>query len=119
MKKMKEMGKITWAGMAVLCFTLTAALLPLPEEAKAVKELNLLEVSGIFRAFDAAATPNVIVLDVNGQEGSAPLFDGCSFLNEKGEEINGADFVRQYLDRVITLELLEDTGEIFSCRPGA
>ncbi|MDR1875147.1 MAG: hypothetical protein LBQ90_09080, partial [Synergistaceae bacterium] len=99
------MKKTEWAKgvlcLGILCPVIAAAFLP--PAAEALKTPVLLEVSGIFKALDTTA--NVVVLEVNGQDASAPLFYACRFLNERGEEIEGKAFAQRYLRRPVTLEL--------------
>lgn len=78
-----------------------------------------LEVTGIFQKIDEAEKPYKIVLDVNGKEASGPLSETCVYLGEKGDYIERDLFVQRYLKRVITVELIEDTGEVVLCRVGS
>ena len=76
----------------------------------------MLEVVGIFEGIDETTEPKRIVLVVGDNTASGPIMDGCSFINEKGKNIDIEAFVRSYLKRYVTLNLLESTGEVFSCQ---
>jgi hypothetical protein len=103
------------AGTALL---LAASVLFLfPGEANAVSELKLLEVTGTLVSLDVTADPMVIVLNVEGATASGPLWPGCTFSDEKENSLTLAPFIERYTDRLVTLEIVEDTGEIRSGRP--
>jgi hypothetical protein len=103
-------------GMAFVAILAVAALLLLPREGHSMAEMKLLEVVGTFEALDDTVEPNIVILSVNGQEASGPLFNSCRFFGEKEENIDKETFVQRYLKRVITVEIIEETGEVFSCR---
>lgn len=84
--------------------------------AEEVEFPNLLEVSGVFIDIDETEAPHLLILDVNGQEASGPLLRHCRYINERGKMITREIFIKHYLKRVITVEIIEDTGEVFSCR---
>lgn len=88
-------------------------------KSEAVIALPTLEVTGIFQEIDETEKPHKIMLDVNGKEASGPLSEACTFQGEKGDYIERDLFIRRYLKRVITVELIEDTGEVVSCRVGS
>jgi hypothetical protein len=107
-------GKLI-CGWAVVLFV--AAVFLSPQEAHALKALVLLEVTGTFEALDETAAPKVIFLNVRGHQASGPLWHSCAFFDEKEASLTFEDFAKRYLKRDITLEIIEDTGEIFSGRP--
>ncbi|MDR2179217.1 MAG: hypothetical protein LBP21_02815 [Synergistaceae bacterium] len=77
----------------------------------------MLEVTGTFESLDETVTPKVIVLKVRGADASGPLWNGCTFFDEKETPLTLEDFAERYLQRNVTLEIIEETGEIFSGRP--
>jgi hypothetical protein len=88
-------------------------------EANALTLTPMLEVTGSFEALDDTVTPNVITLKVNGEEASGPLSDRCVFSDERGVAIDQKTFVARYIRRFITIELVESSGEVVSCRAGS
>jgi hypothetical protein len=112
------MKKTVWGKTFCVVLALAvAAFLPPPQEAYALKRIVLLEVTGTFQSLDETATPKVIFLDVKGQQASGPLWHSCTFFDEKEESLTLEDFTSRYLKREVTLEIIEDTGEIYSGRP--
>ena len=102
-----------WTGSLFIAGTLLLS----PREAGALKAVVLLEVTGIFEALDETTVPNVIFLKVEDKEASGPLRDGCVFFDEREKDLPQGDFVKRYINRFVTLEIVEDTGEVFCARP--
>ena len=90
-----------------------------PTEGWAIKKIELLEVTGIFEDIDLTVEPNIIELNVNGTKAFGPLRQDCRFFDEKRQDVDKETFIKSYLKRVVTLEIVEDTGEVFSCRVGS
>jgi hypothetical protein len=114
------MKKTVWRKICCICAVLTliiAVFLLSSQEVHALKALVLLEVTGTFESLDETVTPNVIALKVRGQDASGPLWNSCTFFDEKEAAITQGDFVERYLTHDVTLEIIEDTGEIYSGRP--
>ena len=112
---MAVLGKkiCAWTGSLFIAGTLLLS----PREAGALKAVVLLEVTGIYDALDETVTPNVIILNVNDQQASGPLWNGCAFFDEKEQGLSLEDFTERYLTQEVTLEIIEDTGEVYSGRP--
>lgn len=87
--------------------------------AVALARIPTLEVTGIFEKIDATVDPRSIVLIVDGKEASGPLGESCVFRDEKNNEVDRDTFVRLYLKRIITVELIESTGVVVACRVGS
>ncbi len=85
----------------------------------AVARVNTLEVTGIFEKIDNTQDQEAIVLNVNGKIASGPLGQYCVFTDEKQTELDRDTFVKRYLRRVVTVELIEHTGEVIACRVGS
>ncbi|MDR1376369.1 MAG: hypothetical protein LBJ22_02565 [Synergistaceae bacterium] len=114
------MKKSVWEKTFCVCAVLVlsaAAWRAWSREAYAMKALDLLEVTGTFEFFDETVTPNVVTLKVKGRNASGPIWASCVFFGEKETAIAQEDFVKRYLTRDVTLEIIKDTGEIFSGRP--
>ena len=85
----------------------------------AVQAIPVLEVTGVLSRVDNTVMPHIIVLSVEGQEASGPIFEGCIFFDEKGNVLDEETFVRRFLKRIVTLEIFEDSGEVVRCRVGS
>ena len=96
---------------ALLFFSVTPA--------EALSRPSTLTATGIFKSVNKERKPPVIVLNVNNAEASAPLHPSCVFLDSLGKEISKDAFVEKYLKQVITVELYENSGEVFLCRVGS
>ena len=96
---------------AVLFFSVT----PLD----ALSRPSTLVATGVFKSINKERKPPVIVLNVNNAEASAPLHPSCVFLDSAGQEISKDAFVERYLKQVISVELYENSGEVFLCRVGS
>jgi hypothetical protein len=112
----KTVWKKTLCVFAISALAAVTLLLP-PQEAHALKEIILLEVTGIYESLDETATPKVIALNVEGKNASGPLWHSCNFFDEKEQELSLEEFTKRYLTKDVTLEIIEDTGEVFSGRP--
>ena len=102
---------------------LCLALLCLASVSEAVFMPSTLEVTGIFDRVEEPDDENgqamsLLVLIVNGKEASGLIRMECTFFDEKGNNIDRNDFMRLYIKRTITAEILEDSGEVVSCRVG-
>lgn len=86
--------------------------------ASAVSPIPMLQVTGVLVGIDEKAEPPIIELIVNEKQASGPLDKQCAFSTDTGEIIGRDEFVKRYKNRVITLELAEDTGIVYTCRFG-
>jgi hypothetical protein len=98
------------------CALLVAAF---PPEAQARMRITILEVTGALVGIDEKPTPNEITLKVGEEDAAGPLASGCRFLDARGHEIEQRVFVRNNLEKTVTVEIVEHTGEVISCRPGS
>ncbi|MDR1979010.1 MAG: hypothetical protein LBQ42_09790 [Synergistaceae bacterium] len=60
-----------------------------------------------------------IELQVAGGAAHAYLAETCVFFDEKGEQISESDFLENYIDKVVTIDFLEDSegkNAIIECR---
>jgi hypothetical protein len=114
--KKTVLEKTLCCAFAVLFLT-AAVFLSSPKEAHALKEMILLDVTGIFESLDETVTPNVIILNVGGQQASGPLWHSYNFFDEKEQSLSLEDFTQRYLKQEVALEIIEDTGEVYSGRP--
>jgi hypothetical protein len=103
--------------VAVMACALLAAAFP--PVAQARMAITILQVTGAFVAIDETLTPNEIVLQVDGQDAAGPLAPQCQFFDQRGRSVDREVFVKNYLKQVITVEIVEHTGEVISCRPGS
>ena len=88
--------------------------------AHAVTDMELLEVTGTLERVEPGEEgTEILTLNVNGKEASAPLDPGCRFMDEGGESIEKNDFLRRYMKRLVTLELEAKSGAVMSCRVGS
>ena len=96
----------------------TGAIL-FPQRSAASGSLELLEVTGIFEEIDDTVTPNVITLNVDGERASGPLHEDCVFYDIRQRIIPRKGFVQLYVQKLITVEILEETWQVLSCRAGS
>jgi hypothetical protein len=96
--------------LAALCLTFSA---------EAVMKAPTLTVTGQLVRLDQSTNPPVIELSVDGVTASGPLAEFCRFMDDRGNDITRDLFFRRYLKRVITVEILEQSGEVVSCRVGS
>jgi hypothetical protein len=82
-------------------------------------QIVILEVTGVLRGIDETLVPNEITLNVEGEDAAGPLASQCRFLDARGQNIAQGVFVKNYLNQTVTVELIEQTGEVISCRPGS
>ncbi|MDR1978470.1 MAG: hypothetical protein LBQ42_07035 [Synergistaceae bacterium] len=107
--KMKKNVALVVAGtlLAVAC---------LVSSAFAVMKIPTLEVTGQLEKVDESTQPAVIFINVNGTTASGPLSERCSFSDVRGNSMERAAFVKNYTKKMVTLELIEDSGEVIDCR---
>ncbi len=84
--------------------------------ASAVAQMEMLEVTGIFKKVADVEGVKTIFLDVSGKTASGPLDEGCIFLDEGNKEIERETFLKRYLNRYITVELEAESGVVLLCR---
>ncbi|MDR2180214.1 MAG: hypothetical protein LBP21_07885 [Synergistaceae bacterium] len=104
---------------ALVSFLLFAIAAPLafPRQSAASNSMELLEVTGILISIDVTVTPNVITLNVEGEEASGPLSEECVFYDPKQRVIPLKAFVHTYTGKAVTVEILEETGQVLSLYP--
>jgi hypothetical protein len=105
-----SMGKVLFLS---LCLAVGLAL-----SAEADMIPPTLTATGRLTRLDESVSPPVIELNVNGTPASGPLAEGCRFVDERGNALTREAFFRRYLQKVITIELFEHSGEVIFCRPG-
>lgn len=111
------MGKLKMRsvrGMTAWALAL-ALLLGLSSQAAAMAEPSLLEVTGILEEIGNDAEGEYLTLSVNGELVSGPLGPGCTFWDEKGQNVEKKIFLQNYRKRYVTVEIIEDTKEIVNC----
>jgi hypothetical protein len=98
--------------------TLAAALVffGFSSRGEATMSLPLLEITGTLVRIDDSTVPAVIVLDVDGQVGSAPLAGTCLFRDAQDNIRSREDFLEMYRGKKVTLTLHETSGETLACR---
>ena len=84
----------------------------------AIMRITTLEVTGMLVGIDESINPPEITLDVDGEPASGHLVRNCVFRDERGRELSQKDFADRYVDKIVTVELYEDSGEVISCRAG-
>ncbi|MDR1379122.1 MAG: hypothetical protein LBJ36_08735 [Synergistaceae bacterium] len=105
---------------AVMIYALLlAAFLLFPSVTQAKMEIVILEATGVFESIDTTLTPNEITLRIGEEDAAGPLHSRCQFFDQRGRQLDQETFVKNYLKRVITVGIIEDTGEVISCRPGS
>jgi hypothetical protein len=87
-----------------------------PPRGEATMSLPLLEITGVLVRIDDSSAPLVIVLDVEGQVGSAPLAGICLFQDAQDNIYSREDFVEMFRGKKITVMLHETSGAALSCR---
>lgn len=85
----------------------------------AVLKPVLLEVTGYLEEYDTSVSPSRIVLKVDDKTASGPLSDWCEFIDERGTRIEKKVFFEKYMERMVTVNIQEETGEIVLCRVGS
>ena len=103
----------------VFCLAILLGVLLLSLKSEAVAPIEVLTVVGQFEGFDETESPIRIVLIVNGEEAMGPLSDRCTFIDEKGNYIERIAFLQSYFKRIVTISLIEETGEVVECRVGS
>jgi hypothetical protein len=97
-----------------------------PEEAPGVGDFlmpprEILTASGRLIEVKIEISPETITIQVPGGTSTAYLTETCVFFNEKGEEMSLSDFLGRYMDKIITVDFLEDNNgknAIIECRAG-
>lgn len=105
----------TALSLALLAFVLLLGTL----RSEALMPIPMLEVTGIFKGLDTTENPPLILLEVDGKKASGPLDVFCVFMDEKQRLITRDEFLKLYLNRVITVEIAEDSGVVKTCRVGS
>jgi hypothetical protein len=96
-----------------------AAAFLFPQQSAASGPLELLEATGIFEGIDDTETPNVITLSVDGEKASGQLHESCVFYDERQRILPRKGFLQLYIRKTVTVEILEETGQVISCRGGS
>jgi hypothetical protein len=120
--------------LCVLLFAIVPGVFLFPRRAAAISPLELLEVKGILEGIDDTETPNVITLEVYGEKdgkkngekdrekdrekASGPLHEDCVFYDEKRNVLPREVFLQSYIQKPVTVEINEETGQVLSCRAG-
>ena len=76
-------------------------------------------VSVVDGTFDSLVETNggfVITLIVDGQKASGPVSASCKYYDHNGEEVSRQIFGSAFLGEPITVEILGEDGEVFTCR---
>ena len=87
-----------------------------PLRSEATMSLPLLEITGTLLRIDDSDAPVVIVLDVDGQVGSAPLAGTCIFRDVQDNFYSREEFLAAFRGKKVTLTLHETSGAALSCR---
>jgi hypothetical protein len=87
-------------------------------ESAASAPMELLEATGILEGIDDTTEPGVIVLNVDGERAFGSLHEDCVFYDGKQRVLSREVFVRLYTRKVVTAELIQETGQVISCRAG-
>jgi hypothetical protein len=107
----------------MVCAVLLALFPFFPSVAQARMEIRPLEVTGTLVAIDTSLTPNEITLRIGKEEeeedAAGPLHPRCQFFDQRGQSLDQKTFVKNYLERVVTVGIIRQTGEVISCRPGS
>jgi hypothetical protein len=82
----------------------------------ALMKIPTLEVTGQLEKVDSSLDPAMIFVSVDGTEASGPLSENCSFTDARGNSMERDAFVNRYVKKIVTLELIEDSGVVVSCR---
>lgn len=110
---MMRMGGMSLRRVGTVLLVALVALGAFVLRAEAVTEIPMLEVTGTLERVEEG---EVLVLNVEGKEASAPLFSDCHFLDERGTLIPKGEFLRRYMKRYVTVELSEADGAVYVCR---
>jgi len=84
--------------------------------ARAIMQVTILEVTGILEEIDESVNPPEITLKVDGESASGTLVSYCVFQDEIGTSLSMEEFIKRYVNKTVTVESYEDSGEIVSCR---
>ncbi len=110
---MMRMGGMSLRRVGTVLLVALVAVGAFVLRAEAVTEIPMLEVTGTLERVEEG---EVLVLNVEGKEASAPLFSDCHFLDERGTLIPKEEFLRRYMKRYVTVELSEADGAVYVCR---
>lgn len=110
---MMRMGGMSLRRVGTVLLVALVAVGAFVLRAEAVTEIPMLEVTGTLERVEEG---EVLVLNVEGKEASAPLFSDCHFLDERGTLIPKGEFLRRYMKRYVTVELSEADGAVYVCR---
>ncbi len=110
---MMRMGDVSLRRVGTVLLVALVAVGAFVLRAEAVTEIPMLEVTGTLERVEEG---EVLVLNVEGKEASAPLFSDCHFLDERGTLIPKEEFLRRYMKRYVTVELSEADGAVYVCR---
>jgi hypothetical protein len=83
--------------------------------ALAVTKIPTLEVTGQLEEIDDSQEPAVIVLNVKGTKASGLLSENCRFADAKGSFMEQVAFVKRYTKKMVTLELVAESGTVIAC----
>jgi hypothetical protein len=114
---LKRFGEVIKVSVRSFVFFLAASVFfVVPLRSEATMSLPLLEITGILVRIDDSSAPVVIVLDVDGQVGSAPLAGTCIFKDARDNIHSREEFLEAFRDKKVTLTLHEGSGAVLSCR---
>lgn len=116
---MMRMGGMSLRRVGTVLLVALVAVGAFVLRAEAVTEIPMLEVTGTLERVEHVKDGEdgeVLVLNVEGKEASAPLFSDCHFLDERGTLIPKEEFLRRYMKRYVTVELSEADGAVYVCR---